>query len=70
MIAVCLILSQPNIVWYLVGALPEWLAAVLFAVKGLIPPKKSVAPPAPESEKESVLAPVEGGIGVHESPSV
>ena len=70
MITICLTVSQPNIVGYLVGDLPEWLAVALFVVKGLIPPKKSVVPPAPESEKESVLAPTEGGSGVHESSSV
>ena len=55
-VSVSLTVSQPKIVGYLVGVLPEWLAVVLFAVKGVIPPRKSVVPPAPGHGKEFVLA--------------
>ena len=55
-VSVSLTVPQPRIVGYLVGDLPEWLAVVLFAVKGVIPPKKSVVVPAPGHGKESVLA--------------
>ena len=64
-------LLQSNVVGYLLGDLPEWLAVALFAVKGLIPPRKSVVPSTPDSEsgKESMLGSVEDGSRIHESPS-
>ena len=41
--------------FYLLSALPEWLALLFFAAKGLVP-KKDVVPPVPEREKDSVAA--------------
>ena len=41
---------------YLLGALPEWLALLFFAAKGVVPKKKDAVPPVPEREKDSVAA--------------
>ena len=39
---------------YLLGALPELLALLFFAAKGVVPKKKDVVPPVPECEKDLV----------------
>lgn len=55
-ISISMPIPQAKLLWYLVGVLPEWLAVLFFSAKGLIPPRKSVVPPAPGHGKEFVLA--------------
>lgn len=54
-VSVSLTVSQPKVVGYMVGVLPEWLAVLLFTAKDLIPLKKSVVHPAPEPGKQFVV---------------
>ena len=51
-----LMTGQNKIAFYLLGALPEWLALLFFAVKDVVPKKKGVAPPIEEREKDFVAA--------------
>jgi len=42
-------IGRNKIAFYFLGALPEWLALLFFAVKGVVPKKKDEAPPGYQS---------------------
>ena len=48
--------ARHTIEFYLLGALPEWLALLFFGLKCVVPKREDVVPPTPDREKDFVVA--------------
>lgn len=48
--------ARNTVAFYLLAALPEWLALLFFGFNGVVPKREDVVFPTPEREKDFVVA--------------